>query len=281
MNRLRAVFIATCLLIAGMLCPQPRAQSDNGIDPEALIQRILSVDQRQSEEINDVIYEAEYIEGEEKDGEFREKVRFEKRIYVKYVDDTALYHEEYLEYYKDGKLKTDKDRDKEAANRKEDKRKRKTKDVSFSMMGPFQPDNRLLYDIVYQGVTEDMVGGYMCHHFEVTATEEIDSLINGDYYFDAESFHLVRVDFAPAKLVKRTFFRLKEMSMSIVYGPTEEGYWLPRQFDIEGKGKAMFFFGVKFAGAEYYRNPEVNSGIDDEVFEEKDGSDIQNQDSEN
>jgi len=90
----------------------------------------------------------------------------------------------------------------------------------------------------------------------------------------------VKVDFSPARLVKKTFFKLKEMNMSIVYGPTEDGFWLPRQFEIEGKGKAMFFIGVKFSGVEYYRNPVINSGIDDQIFEEENGSELQDQDSE-
>ena len=57
--------------------------------------------------------------------------------------------------------------------------------------------------------------------------------------------------------------------MSILFGPDENGFWFPRKFDVAGKGKAMFFIGVKFAGTEYYRNPILNSNIDDK-FEVKD-----------
>jgi hypothetical protein len=256
-------------------------QTDNGIDPEAILTRILDVDRDQRQQITDVVYDAEYIEGEEKDGEFVEKVRFVKKIYVKYLPDTALYHEDYLEYYKDGELKNEKDLSKEAKKRLEQKQKRKTKDVSYSMLEPLYPEQRDLYDIEYTGVTEDRVDGYICHHFRVTAKEETEGLINGDYFFEAASFNLVRVDFSPAKLVKKTFFRLKEMEMSITYGPTNDGFWLPRRFDITGKGKAMFFIGVKFAGTEYYRNPVINGGLDDKIFEVGDGNIIQNQDRQN
>jgi hypothetical protein len=34
----------------------------------------------------------------------------------------------------------------------------------------------------------------------------------------------------------------------------------------------MFFIGVDFAGTEYYRNPEINTGINDSVFEAYDGN---------
>ena len=271
------LFLWTALaVICCGLMPRVRAQVDDGIDPDALIERILAVEDQQRQQISTVIVDAEYVEGEEKDGEFFEKVRFIKKIYIKYLADTALYHEDYVEYYKDGKLQSQKDLDKEARDRKEKKAKRKVKDISFSMLQPFRPDYRDLYDIEYLGVSPDPVEGYVAHHLEVTAKEDADSLINGDYFFDVESFHLVRVDFSPAKLVKKAMFKLNEMSMSIVYGPTDDGYWLARQFDIAGKGKAMFFIGVKFAGSEYYRNPVINTEIDDEIFEVNDGSDLQN-----
>ncbi len=252
--------------------PVEKRQRDDGIDPEALIERILLVEKKQSEGIQDLVFDAEYIEGEEKDGGFREKVRFIKKLYIKYFADTTLFHEEYLEYYKDGKLQSDKDRDKEAKKRTENKRKRNTRDISFSMLEPFYPDLREQYQIEYEGITDDQVEGYVCHHFSVTSLEESPDRINGDYYFEAESFDLVRADFSPAKLVRKTMFKLNEMDMSITYGPTEENIWLPRQFDIAGKGKAMFFIGVRFAGTEYYRNPVINGGIDDQIFEEDNGS---------
>ena len=259
--------LALLLLGLARVCP---AQDGNGIDPEALIERILAVDQQQRDRIHDVVFDAEYVEREDKGDEgFKEKIRFVKRIYVKYLADTALFHEEYLEYYKDGELKSQKDLEKEAKDRREKKAKRKGRDISYPILRPFNPEFRELYNIEYLGVDPEMIEHRVCHQFRVTAKEEAEGLINGDYFFEAESFHLVRVDFSPAKLVKKTMFKLKELDMSIAYTPTDDGYWLPHQFSVRGKGKAAFFFGVNFAGTEYYRNPVVNGGIDDSVFEEK------------
>ena len=95
-----------------------------------------------------------------------------------------------------------------------------------------------------------------------------DSLIEGEFFFDAESLHLVRADFSPSKLVKKLMFRLKRLDMTLVQGPTPEGYWLPREFRIDGKGKAGLLFGVSFGGRERYTNPVVNSGLDETIFEE-------------
>jgi hypothetical protein len=240
----------------------------SGIDPEAIIERLLAVAEDQRERLVDVVFEAEYIEGEQKkDQGFVEKIRLEKKTYLKFFQDTALYHEEYLAYYKDGELKDRKDLEKEAKDRKE---KRKAQDLSFPILSPFYTENRQDYEIMYRGVAEEKIGSHICHHFEVTSKIEEANHINGDYYFEAESFHLVRVDFSPAKLVKKTLFKLKQLNMSINYGPTVEGFWLPKRFDIDGKGKAMFFIGVKFSATEYYRNPIINNGISDAIFEVSD-----------
>jgi len=245
------------------------SQENQDIDVEALIDQIISVEKQQQEQINTLVFDAEYIEGEHNKDGFKEKVRFTKKIYVKYQGDSALFVEEYLEYYKDGELKSEKDLQKEAKKRKEEKKKRKARDVSYSMIRPFYPEWRNMYEIKYMGIDTEESEEYTCHHFKLTALEESDSLINADYYFDAESFNLAKTTFSPAKLIKKTFFKLNELKMSIVYGPDENGFWFPRKFDVSGKGKAMFFIGVKFAGTEYYRNPIINSNIDDK-FEVKD-----------
>lgn len=270
MNIVR-LFILILLLkaLVGLNAPlTSAAQNQSGIDPEALIERILAVQAKQRSEVTDVAFDAEDVEGKkENDGRFNEEKRFVKKVYIRYLPDTAWYHEEYVEYYKDGELQLPDKRDKEAAKRSEKKEKRKTRDISYPILRPFYPDHRDQYVITYEGVAAEKINGYVCHHFSVRSKEKQSDCINGDFYFEAESFHLVRVDFSPAKLVKKTMFKLKQLQMSILYGPTRDGFWLPRQFDVEGKGKTAFFFGVKFAGTEYYRNPRINSGIKAEVFE--------------
>jgi len=264
------IFIVALVMMA-LVDRTPAAQID-AIDPEAMIQRIVAVDQKQRDEIKDIVFDADYIEGKlNDDGVFEEKTRFVKKTYVKYLPDTALVYEDYLEYYKDGKLQEEKKRDKAADEQREKKQKRKGRDVSTFMMEPFYPDSRADYDITYEGVFENKIGGFICHHFRVRAKEEIEGLINGDFYIDAESFHPVRVDFSPAKMVKKAMFKMKELKLSMSYAPVGEEHWLPRQFDIRGKAKAMFFIGVTISGTEYFRNPIINGGIADEIFEVTDG----------
>ena len=137
-----------CTILLGSVSAQPTA---GGIDPEAIIERMLAVDSSQRDQVLDVVYETEYIEGEDRDEGFVEKVRIEKRVYVKYVDDSALFHEEYLAYYKDGELKGPKDLAKEAKSRIDKRKKRKAHNISYPMLTPFYPENRDSYEIEYLG----------------------------------------------------------------------------------------------------------------------------------
>ncbi|HKK20989.1 MAG TPA: hypothetical protein VJ983_05900 [candidate division Zixibacteria bacterium] len=265
----RVYLMIAFMLLIGTGWQVVRAQDDQGIDPEALIDRILSVDRKQRSEVHDVTFDAEYIEGDRNDnGELKQKVRFLKKIFVKYEDDTALFKEKYLTYYKNGELQSEDKLEKEAASRQEKRISRKAKDISYDMLKPFYPDERVHYTIAYKGVANQQIEHYTCYHFRVEAKEEEEQYINGDYYIDAESFHLVEVDFSPAKLVRKAMFKMNELRMTIMYGPTDDGYWFPRQFDIELSAKAMFLIGVSLSGTEYYRNPVVNSGLSDDLFKE-------------
>lgn len=243
------------------------AQESGGIDPEALIARILAVESEQRAKLQDVTYESEYREGKREEGEFIEETRFAKRVQIKYEKDTALFHETILEYYKKGELQSADDRDGEAKTRAEKKKRRGGMDISFPMLRPFEPPWRALYDIAYAGIPSEPLDGRLCHKFEVRATDPADSLINATYYFEADGFHLVRVDFSPSKLTRNLMFKMSEFNMSLQYGPGPEGHWLPRQFDISMKAKAAFFKNVRVLGTEYYRNPVINTGLGRELFE--------------
>jgi hypothetical protein len=253
-------------LIAITLSSAAIAQETPVIDQEALIEQILATDHRQWDQIHDVVFEAEYLEGKMDNGTFKQEARYIKKIYIKYLEDTTLYRERYLEYYKDGELQSIEERDKKAREKRKEAQKRKMRNISYPMLEPFYPENREDYTVSYVGIedAEDTT----CYVFRVESLVEDDEHIDGTYYFETDGFHLVRVDFAPAKLVKKAMFKLSRLDMSVTYGPTVEGFWLPEQFEIYGKGKAAFLFGVNFAGIEYYTNPQVNVGLPDELFYE-------------
>jgi hypothetical protein len=235
---------------------------------DSLIARILEVDSMQREAVKDLVLDAKYVEIDSSDnGETKEKVRLMKKISIKYLADTALYHEEYLQFFDEGKLKDEKDLKNEAKERKEKKRRRGALDISYPMLRPFDTKHRELYTIEYKGVAPNKIDGQTCQQFTITAKTPTDSLINGDYYFETEGLHLVRVDFSPSKLVKRSMFKMSEFNMSLSYKPNESNYWLPAKFHIQFKAKAMWMIGIKVNGTEDYTNPVVNSGVADSVFD--------------
>jgi hypothetical protein len=265
-HKLRAATVAMIALI--VVTTTAVAADPERIDPEALIEQILTVYERQHSQIEDITFDAEYVEGEQSDEGFVEKVRLIKTIYIKYTNDSALYREEFHEYYKDGELQPEKELEKEAKERIKRRMEHNQRTAGHPMLEPFFPDQRDDYDITYEGVNYDDVEGYICHEFLVRSQVEDGDHVNGTYYFDADSFRLVRCDFSPAKLVKKTFFRLNNLDMTIEYGfAADSTWWLPTRFELEGSGKAAIFFGVNFSGTEYFRNPRVNTGLADSLFE--------------
>jgi hypothetical protein len=194
----RWLFLATAAVCLGSTVSV--AQDRSGIDPEALIERMLAVDRAQREKVRDVTFDAEYVEREDKGDEgVREKIRFDKRVFISFGADSNRYAEEYVAFYKEGELQNDETLRKEARDRIEKKQKRRAKDISWPMLRPFYPEYRSLYDIKYHGVADERIDDMVCHLFRVTAKQPSDTLINGDYYVEAENFHLVRVDFTPSK----------------------------------------------------------------------------------
>lgn len=249
------------------MAPVVFAATENGIDPDALIEQIVAIDTEQHQMLKDVVFDVELAEGKMgDDGQLQVEATFDKKISILYESDTAFFAEDYLAYYKDGETQSDKALKDAAKERVEKKRKRKTRDVSFPMLDPFYPEFRQLYEITYVGVASEPINGYVCHHFKVRSLEPDKNRMNGDFYFEAESFHLVRCDFSPSKLTKGMMFRMNQLDMSISFAPVADGYWLPTFFQIQGKGKAALFIGVNFAATERYYNPVINGGLDKSIF---------------
>ncbi len=244
------------------------AQEIKTIDSDAIIQKAISVEAELRMKIKDLVVDAEYIEGKlDDDGNFQEKLKFTKRIYRKIFPDTLWKHEEFLEFYDQGKLASEKEKNKAVKKWKKRKAKTANKHDLMFMLFPFYAENKEKYSFKYLGLNEKKVNGRLCHHFKVEALLEEKSLIHGDYYIEAEGFHLARVTFRPAKLVKKMMFKLHKLDMAIDYSPLTEETWLPQKFEITGKGKAALFFGVNFGGSEIFSNAIINGGIDDSMFE--------------
>ena len=247
-------------IIFTLLAGSSFSQQETAIDPDAIIQKVVEVEARQRAELKDEIFDAKYIELEKDDnGEMKEKIRLEKTVTLTFKNDSVFYDETFNAYYKNGELMSEDELAKIAKEKTEKKKQRGSRDISYRILSPFYDKNKEAYNITYLGVYDTTVGDYLCHKFEVESLTEDKKAVNGEYYFDADSFQLVRVDFAPANKEGNFFFKMNKLEMSMMFAPDADGYWFPTRFDIAGQGKAMFFIGVSWAGTEYFRNPKVNT----------------------
>lgn len=265
MTRTRSLFATAVLILMASLA---FAQDDHGVDPQALIDQILQVDKIQRDKIKDLTLDAVLTDGKRDRDSLIEKSRFYKKIYIKQTEDRAWFFEEYLEFYENGEKQSSKELAKAAKEKKEKKQKRQSMDISYFFLTPFTPAQRPFYNIDYKGITEDVIEGYICHHFRVDAIEKNQNRLNSNFYFEVDGFHLVRVEFTPSKQTSNLMFKMKKLDMSLTYQSYPDGNWLPREFNIDGKGKIAFLFGVTFAGREVYSNPVINSGLADEMFQD-------------
>ena len=254
------IVTASLTIIFALLAGNSFSQQEAAIDADAIIQKIVEVEARQRAEVRDVIFDAEYVEMEKDDnGKLTEKMRLEKTVTLKFMNDSVYYDETYDAYYKYGELMSEDDLVKIAREKTEEKNKIGSRDISYRILSPFYDRNKQDYSITYLGVHDSTVSDFLCHKFKVESLTNDDESINGEYYFDADSFQLVKVNFAPAVKREYLFFKMNKLEMSMMCAPNSDGYWFPTQFDITGQGEAWFFYGVSWAGTEYFRNPRVNT----------------------
>jgi hypothetical protein len=244
------------------------ARDNGGVDPEALIEQILEVARTQQGQIQDLTMDAVLTEGERDRDSLIVEDKFIKKVFVKYLPDTAWFSEDYFEYYKNGELQPEKELEEIAKEKIDKKKKRKSLDISYSLLTPLETGKREYYEISYKGIADDQIEGHTCHRFRIEAREKDEARLNGDYYFEIDGFHLVRVEFTPSKRVSNLMFKMKTLDMSLTFKAYPDGLWLPHVFNIGGKGKVGFLFGVTFAGTEVYSNPVINTGLPDAMFQE-------------
>lgn len=246
----------------------------NILPNDSIIQKVLLTHKTAMAEISDLTLDIDSYERRlDGDGNVKETDKLVKKGYLKRVEgDKFLYNEDYNEYYIDGKKQDQKSLKKITKERLDRKKKNRSKDLSFDIATPLEPQFRDIYDIVDQGLSEKEIEGYPCFLLRATVNDNstankiIDTLANYLFYIDTSSYQIVKVDFEPARLISKLFFKFKSLKMSISFAPYDSSLWLPSHFLIEGHAKAAFFVGVNFEGEEIYKNPTINIGLDDSLY---------------
>ena len=245
-------------------------EANENITVGMLIDSVLAARQRQVDAVKDMTFDAVFYERRtDKDGNISEEKKYEKRIFVKQINDSFYIHQQYRTFYLDGVRQPRELLVAEVEKKQEERKKRGGRDFTYDLTIPLQMLYTGMYDVSYKGITKEKIEGHICYKLYADAREKNDTLINCMYYVDTTSYNLVRVDFSPAKLVSKFMFKLKELDMRINYQKYDSAIWIPRRFELLGKGKAAFFVGVYFQSEETYINPVVNSGLDDSIFESR------------
>lgn len=258
------------LFITIFLAISSGAFSSDKITVGALIDSVLAARQRQLDAVSDMTFDAIFYERRtDKEGEVTEEKRYDKKIYVKKIDDTFHIHQKYVAFYLDGVRQDREALVAEVDKKQEERVKRGNRDFTYDLTIPLQMLYTGMYDVSYKGIAKEKINGFTCYMLRADAREKNDTLLNCLYYVDTADYNLVRVDFSPAKLVSKLMFKLKELDMTINYKPYDSKIWVPDRFELLGKGKAAFFIGVYFQSEETYTNPVVNSGLDDALFDER------------
>ena len=269
--RLKTLFVSVISLFA--LSANLKAEPVIAVDSKALISEIRNIYRRQHAMMQTLSFEVLTREGKIKDSQFVEESTTNKILAYRFVGDSTVKAERIFAGSINGepvtpdKLEEMIKKREEAAKKRE--RNRKQGEISLSMYKPFLASHEQLYDISYKGTTTPKNSERLCHQFDVRCNEESDSTVNGTFYFDAETLFMVRGEFSPTKIPKGAMFNMKEMSMELDFAPMSDSVWMPVEFRLQGRAKAMMFIGVNFAVQESYRNPKINDPGTDTLFVSK------------
>lgn len=266
-NSLRTSLLIGVSLLLG---PNSSYAETPAVDSKALIQEIRNVYERQYGMMQTLSFEVLTREGKIKDSQFIEESTTNKILAYRFVGDSTIKTERFVAGSIAGEPVTQEKLDdmvkkrQEAAKKRE--KSRKMGEISLSMYRPFLASHEPLYTIKYMGTATPKNSDRLCHKFDLQCNEQSDSTVNGTFYFDAERLFMVRGEFSPTKIPKGAMFNMKEMSMELDFAPMSDTVWMPIEFRLQGRAKAMLFIGVNFAVQESYRNPKINDPATDTLF---------------
>ena len=119
------ILAASLTIICALFIGSSYSIDGAAIDSDAIVQKVLEVEAKQKAEIQNVVFDAEYVEMEKDgDGGLKEKMRLEKTITLRYIGDSTTFEEKYTAYYKDGELMSEDQLNKVAKEKTEKRKKR-------------------------------------------------------------------------------------------------------------------------------------------------------------
>lgn len=222
---------------------------------EKIIERVKMRQEKIVTEIEDAIFSADATYREvNKNGELKKYLIARRRIYM---GQNNKRYEECLSMVLNGEELRGKKLRKEFKDWQ-----KKTKPQSETKM-PMTPEGEGSYNY-------DLIGSGKWDNIDVwiigfAPKERKKEFIEGKGYVSKDSFNIVRVEFAPAKLTRV----IENMRMSLTYSEVE-GYWFPIKFDMKmtiSIGLLVEFFRMDVEVEDTYSNYKFNNQLDDSLFE--------------
>jgi hypothetical protein len=182
--------------------------------------------------------------GVDKDGEIEVENIDESRVFVS--GNSRLY--EYYKIVRKGKAMSGEEMEKNIKDSK------KRWEGFLKHKSPFSPEMEEHYD--YQYLWEERLGDRMTYLLKLNAREKKETLINGFFWIDQETFGVVQSRSEPAKNPKMKKFLMTIKSLKTEYSAVEvvKGIWLPRTIQFNATGGVLFIkkkFGIKLTFEDY------------------------------
>ena len=247
------IFIVLISLDVSVLAEETATTGE--ITLEEIIEGVKKQQERIVTEIEDAIFFADAVYRElDKDGKLKKYLTANRRIYMGQKNKR---YEECLSMVLNGEELKGKKLRKEFKDWQ-----KKTKPQSETKM-PMTPEGEgsYNYDLIGSGKWDGMdvwVVGF-------APKKRKKEYIEGKGYISKDSFNIVRVEFAPAKLSRV----IENMQMSLTYSEVE-GYWFPVKFDLKmtiSVGLLVEFFRIDVEVEDTYSNYKFNNQLDDSLFE--------------
>jgi len=226
-----------------ILCEEP--------DLDYIIEKTKVKQQKTLDEIQDSICLSTSVYKElRKDGSVKKEVVTKKCIYMKGTDSR---YEECLYMSINGKELGKAEMKKKFEDDQGDDREIKL---------PLTPEGEGYYNFYLAG--SDVYNGLDVWIIEFKAKEKKDEFVNGSGYVTKDSFDVIYVELAPAK-ISRLVKGLK-VSMTSAH---MQGYWMPVRFEMDLEIKVSFLYYKHIIIQETYSEYKLNTGLDDSIFKSR------------
>lgn len=226
---------------------------------EPLLSRTFDRYQANEDRINDLVFMAESLSVEKNsDGDVKKTIRSVRKVFSKKPGRIA---DEHIFMEINGKRLSEKEMAEEVKKQKKRGRKSSWGD------SPFDRSKSSLYE--YRLAGEDIRMNFPVWIVEFKAREEKENLITGRALIRKNDYNPLAMEFSPAVLpgvIKKMIFKISYFE--------ENGVTLPKEIGITLHVKVKFILtlaDMHLFITEKYSNFQVNPGIDDSVFTDKEG----------